>query len=39
MKKEKKDALEAEKAILEGHKHVEEGAKKMVEPESTGKSK
>ncbi len=39
MKKEKKDAPEVDKAIHEGCKHVEECNKKMMEPETTGKSK
>ncbi len=39
MKKDKKDAPEAEKAILEGHKHVEEASKKMIEPETAEKPK
>jgi hypothetical protein len=39
MKKEKSDAPEAEKAIQQGHKHVEEGAKKIIEPETTEKPK
>jgi hypothetical protein len=39
MKKEKKDAPGVAKAIREGHKQVEEGAKKVIEPETTEKHK